>query len=373
MKAERSINKMSKPILLYVGTYKKQDPNFPENTKKGIYTYLLDPATGHLTYHSEVNDIDNPSFLAIDSQQRYLYAVDENYLEEECWVQAYTIDPESGNLGYLNRQPSLGSSPCYVTIDQTDQFAFVANYSSGNVSMLPIDENGLLEPVSDTHQHNGSSINPQRQEGPHAHCAVLDPKNRFLFVADLGIDKIMSYRLDNENEQLIPNDPPYFELAPGSGPRHIKFHPNGQFVYVINELDSTITALTYNDTQGTFSFIETVSTLPQGYQGESYCAEICIAPSGKFLYGSNRGHDSLAIFSIVEATGRLTAVSHQATLGKTPRNFAIDPSGAFLLVANQDSNNIVTFRMDHNTGLLEFVAEETKVTKPVCLRMINWN
>ena len=359
-----------KQITLYVGTYKQQDPSSPNAANKGIYTYILDPATGHLDYHSEINDIDNPSFLAIDSQQRHLYAVNENWKPEACFVHAYMIDPKSGSLSYLNQQPSLGSSPCYVSVDQTNQFAAAANYSSGSVSLLPIGENGRLDPASDSHQHTGSGVNPARQEGPHAHCAVWDPTNRYLFVADLGIDKIMSYQLDMEGKQLIPNQTPYLEMPPGSGPRHLTFHQNGRFAYVINELNSSITALAYDDAHGIFSIIQTLSTLPIDFQGESYCAEICVAPSGKFLYGSNRGHDSLAIFSIDAETGRLTAVSHQTTYGKNPRNFAIDPSGTFLLAANQDSNNIVTFRINQTTGYLDFVEQKTDVPRPVCLKMI---
>ncbi len=359
-----------KQIRLYVGTYKSQDPSLPNAANKGIYTYTLDLATGHITYHSEINDIDNPSFLAIDSQQRYLYAVDENWEQDASWVHAYMIDFKSGSLSYLNQQHSQGSSPCYVTVDQTNQFVAAANYGSGSVSLLPIGENGSLLPVSDFHQHTGSSVNPDRQEGPHAHCAIMDPTNRYLFVADLGIDRIMSYQLDIEGKQLVPNEIPYLEMPPGSGPRHLAFHQNGLYAYVINELNSTITALAYDDTQGTFTIIQTISTLPIDFQGESYCAEICVAPTGKYLYGSNRGHDSLAIFAIDQETGQLTAISHQKTYGKNPRNFAIDPSGTFLLAANQDSNNIVTFRINHTTGQLDYVEQKTDVPTPVCLKMI---
>ena len=361
-----------KDVLLYVGTYQAQDPSSPEGAKKGIYTYALDPDSGEVTYRSEINDIDNPSFLAIDSQQRYLYAVDENFEEADCLVKAYRIDPESGSLDYLNQQLSHGTYPCYVTVDQTDQFVAAANYGSGSVSLLPVGENGHLAPASDTHQHTGSSVNPARQEGPHAHCAVIDPTNRYLFVADLGTDKIMSYKLDMEGQKLIPNETPYLEMHPGSGPRHLKFHENGRFAYVINELDSTINALYYDEANGTFTIQQTISTLPKDFAGESYCAEVCIAPSGKFLYGSNRGHDSLAIFAIDGETGQLTALGHQTTYGKTPRNFAIDPDGTFLLAANQDSDNIVTFRIDHNTGKLEFVTQITGIHKPVCLKMIKF-
>ena len=360
-------------IMLYVGTYKQQRPSFPEASSKGIYAYSLDPSTGRLAYQSVINDIDNPSFLAIDSKHYTLYAVDENQMWEESLVHAFRIDPKTGNLRTLNRQLSRGTSPCYVVIDRNNQFVVVANYGSGTISLLPIGENGRLLPASDVHQHVGSGPNLARQEGPHAHCSVFDPANRYLIAVDLGIDRIMSYRLDIERERLIPNEVPYLELSPGSGPRHLKFHPNGCFAYIINELDSTITALSYNAARGTFAILHTVSTLPAEFQGQSHCAELCIAPSGKFLFGSNRGHDSLAIFAIDEETGWLTAVSFQSTYGQNPRNFTIDPSGTFLLVANQDSNNIVTFRIDHGTGLLHFTHQATGVPKPVCLQMIFLN
>ncbi|MFN2237029.1 MAG: lactonase family protein [Anaerolineales bacterium] len=357
-------------ILLYVGTYQIQDLSVPDSTQKGIYTYLFDPTTGKLNFQSEINDIQNPSFLALDSQGHCLYAVNENDRPEDCSVHAYRIDPQSGKLSFINQQLSLGSSPCYVTVDQTDQIVAVANYSSGSVSVLPIGENGELLPSSDFYQHTGSGINPVRQEGPHAHCSVIDPTNQYLFSADLGIDKIMSYRLDLETKKMIPNDPPYFGMTPGCGPRHLRFHPNGHLAYIINELDSTITALHYDNEGGTFSLIETVSTLPEDFKGESYCAELCIAQKGNFLYGSNRGHDSLAIFAIDDATGRLSYVAHQNTYGKNPRNFVIDPSDQYLLVANQDSDNIVTFRIDHSSGRLTYVEQMKGIHKPVCLKTI---
>jgi 6-phosphogluconolactonase len=236
--------------------------------------------------------------------------------------------------------------------------------------VLPIEENGRLKPASDVHQHGGSSVNENRQEGPHAHSAVVDPTNRYVFVADLGIDKIMGYQLDFEGNRLAPNEVPFLEIPAGSGPRHLAFHPNGRFAYVINELNSTINALRYDVSVGTFSILQTVSTLPEDFNGENSCADIHLTPSGKFLYGSNRGHDSLAIFAVDSETGLLSSVSHQSTHGNTPRNFTIDPTGTFLLAANQDSDNIVTFRIDHDTGLLDFVEQNTDVHKPVCLRIM---
>jgi 6-phosphogluconolactonase len=357
-------------ILLYVGTYKEKDRTLPGAVRQGIYTYTIDPATGHLTYRSEINDIENPSFLAIDSQQRFLYAVNENLAQEDCLVHAYQIGPKSGRLNPLNQQPSLGTSPCYVALDQTDQFVIVANYGSGSVSLLPIHQSGHLYAVTDSHQHTGSGMDPHRQEGPHAHCVIVDPTNQYVFVTDLGTDRLMIYQLDREGKRLIPHDVSYLALPAGSGPRHLTFHPNGHIAYLINELNSTIITLAYDAAQGRFTILDVISTLPEDFQGESYCAEVCITPSGKFLYGSNRGHNSLAIFAVDQDTGQLENVAFQTTHGKTPRNFAIDSSGNFLLVANQDSNNIVTFRINQETGCLTFIEQTVDIPNPVCLKMI---
>lgn len=239
------------------------------------------------------------------------------------------------------------------------------------MSVLPIGEDGRLGELTDAIQHQGSSVNPQRQEGPHPHSANPDAANRYLFVPDLGLDKIMIYRVDLTHGKLSPNDEPWARVKAGAGPRHFAFHPNGKYGYVINELDSTLTAFAYDDKRGRLTEVETVSTLPENYKGRNHCADVHVSPSGKFIYGSNRGHDSIVIFAINERTGRLTYVGHEPTQGKTPRNFAIDPTGTFLLVANQDSDTIVTFRIDRLTGKLSPTGNVISAPTPVCLKMIH--
>jgi 6-phosphogluconolactonase len=254
-------------------------------------------------------------------------------------------------------------------VDREGKFVLVAHYAGGCVSVLPIREDGRLGEPTDIIRHQGSGVNPQRREAPHPHSVNLDAANRFLFVPDLGLDKIMIYRVDATQGKLKPNDEPWARVKAGAGPRHFDFHPNGKYAYVINELDSTFTAFAYDNERGRLREIETVSTLPEGFTGTNTCADVHVAPSGKFLYGSNRGHDSIATFAINEDTGKLTYVAHEPTQGKTPRNFAIDPTGNFLLAANQNSDTIVTFRIDRTTGKLSPTGDVTRVPMPVCLKM----
>lgn len=357
--------------LLYVGTYTRPAPYLSTTNGQGIYVYSVDPANGALTYLSEAQGIDSPSYLEIDHHNRCLYAVSEVWGWEEGLCSAYRIDVQTGALSYINKQPTQGGINAYVSIDKTDHYVLAVNYWNGkSVVVFPIREDGGLAPLSDAVQHHGSGPVAARQDRSHAHCAVPDPTNKFVFVADLGIDKIMIYKLDLENGKLIPNDIPSLDLASGAGPRHFVFHPNGQFAYVIQELNSTISAMSYDSTRGALELLQTVPALPEGYTGDSHCADLHVAPSGKFLYGSNRGHDSIVIYAIDENTGRLSYVGHQSTKGKTPRNFAIDPTGAFLLAANQDSDTIVTFRIDPQTGLLAETGNIAPVPTPVCLKMI---
>ncbi len=246
----------------------------------------------------------------------------------------------------------------------------VANYGSGSVACLPIQTNGRLSPASSFIQHEGKGADASRQEGPHAHSINLDQANKFALVADLGLDQVRVYQFHAEKGSLTPNDPPFATVAPGSGPRHLAFHPGGRFAYVISEMANTVTVFGYDSGRGTLSRIQTISTLPADFQGTSYTAEVQVHPSGKFVYGSNRGHDSIAIFVVDPATGKLATAGHQSTLGKNPRNFALDPTGAYLLAENQDSNSIVVFRIDQKTGGLTQVGEPVVVPMPVCIRMI---
>ncbi len=358
--------------LVYVGTYTATLPHVTGKAE-GIYVYQFAPDSGALTPLSKATGIVNPSFLTLDPQHRYLYAVSE--IQESNGqpgggVSAYAVDAATGGLTFLNQQTTRGTGPCHLSVDKTGQYLLVANYGSGSVAMYPILEDGQLGAMSDFVQHEGSSIDPQRQQGPHAHSIMIDPANRYAFTPDLGMDKVMIYQLDLTNGKLLPNEQPFVQVKPGSGPRHFDFHPSRQYAYVINELGSTVTAFTYDEERGALAEIQTISTLPTGFTGSSHTADVHVHPSGKFLYGSNRGHDSIAIFTIDEATGKLTATGHEATQGKTPRNFAIDPTGNFLLAANQNTSTVVTFHIDQKSGQLTPTGNVAQVPTPVCLKLI---
>ena len=285
-------------------------------------------------------------------------------------VSAFSIDPKTARLTPLNQQPSHGAATCYVSIEQTGKFALAANYSKGNVIMLPIMADGKLGPASDIVQHSGSSADPGRQKAPRAHCIIPGPGNRYAFAADLGIDKIVIYRMDLENGKLLPHGE--VKMKPGAGPRHFTFHPNGRYAYLIQELNSTMTAFAYHAEKGTLEELQTLSTLPEDFKGQNFCADVHVSPSGKFVYGSNRGHNSIAMFAVDEKTGTLTSLGQEPTGGRTPRNFAIDPTGTYLLAANQDTSNIVAFRIDPQTGKLKKTDHVTSVPFPVCLKIINF-
>ena len=353
--------------LVYVGTY------MHKGTSEGIYIYRLDMATGALILVGIAGGVQNPSFLALDPQHRYLYAVNETMTfdgQPGGGVSAFAVDPQSGALTYINSQLTHGGAPCYVSVEQTGRFVYVANYMGGNAAAFPVRADGGLDPASSVVQHTGSGVNLRRQEGPHAHSITLDPTNRFAFVADLGIDKVMVYCLDLEGGTLPPHAPPWVEVEAGAGPRHMAFHPNGHYAYLITEMGNTIIAFAYDAALGTLTALHTVPALPEDFPGRSTCADIHVAPSGKFLYGSNRGHDSIAIYAIDAETGLLTYVDRAPTLGKTPRNFAIDPSGTYLFAAHQDSDSIVTFRIDLETGKLTPTGQVMEVPMPVCVRIL---
>ena len=356
-------NQQNLEIVVYVGTYTQKLPHV-NGQADGIYVYRLDLSSGALSYQSKVSGMVNPAFLAIDPAGRYLYAIRAVGEEDGPAVSAFSIDPTTKELAYLNEQSSHGSSPCHVSVDRTGQFVLVANYRGGNVAMLPIEHDGRLGAATDVVQHYGSSLD---SGAAHPHSITFDASNRFAFVADLGIDKIMIYELDLAQGLLAPNG--HSQLQAGAGPRHFTFHPNGRYAYVINELNSTINAFAYDDTNGSLTPLQTVSTLPDDFSGTNYCADIHISPSGKFLYGSNRGHDSIVIFAIDENTGMLTYIAHEPTQGQFPRNFAIDPTGTYLLAANQNSNTVVTFRIDQQTGELNAI-HMSHIPTPVCLLML---
>ncbi len=350
--------------LVYVGTY-------TGGASKGIYAFQFDSRTGEFTEPALVAETPNPTFLALSPDQRFLYAANEVGKfqgKPGGSISAYAIEKPSGKLSLLNQGSTRGDGPCHVVVDRTGKFVLAANYGGGSVAVIPIRKDGGLEEVSSFVQHTGSSVNPSRQKQPHAHSIHVDPANRFAIAADLGIDKLLVYKLDPVKGLLTPNEPAAFALKPGAGPRHLAFHPNMKFAYVINELQSTVTALRWDAAEGSFAEIQTVPTLPADFAGQSTTAEVVVHPSGKFLYGSNRGHDSIAVFAIDDATGRLTSIMRMATGGKTPRNFNLDPSGRWLWAANQDSNNLVLFAVDPSTGKLEATRKTIQVGAPVCIR-----
>lgn len=348
-------------LMVYIGTYTFGD-------SEGIYAYRLSDA-GELHPLGLSAETVNPSFLAVAPTRQYLYAVNEVGSFEGTpggALSAFAIDPESGSLSYINHQSTHGGAPCYVAVDNASRWALVANYSGGNVASFPIQEDGSLGQAACVVQHEGSSVNPQRQQAPHAHAIVLSPDGRFAFAPDLGIDKVMIYRLDSDTGQLTPNSQPYMETAPGAGPRHFAFHPSERFAYVINELNSTITAYAYDKNQGTLEETQTLSTLPEDFEGNNSCADIRISPDGRFLYGSNRGRNSIAMYRIDADHGRLLWIGDESTRGETPRNFNISPCGEWLLAANQNSNSIVVFKRNLEHGTLAPV-KEIEAFAPVCV------
>jgi len=366
---------MTKDTLVYVGTYTETirfgSGKILEGRGEGIYLYRLDHASGALELVGKTIGITNPSYLAFDPTQRFLYAVSELKTCEgrpSGSVSAFRVDPKTGSLAFLNKRLTHGTDPCHVLVDKAGAYVFVANFMSGSICVLPILEDGSLGEPSDFIQHQGSSIDPLRQTGPHAHSVTLDRANRFAFVPDLGLDKLMVYRFDRGRGQLEPNAVPWTKGKPGAGPRHLAFHPGGRLAFLINELDCTLAALAYDGRQGTFRARQVVPTLPEGFQGANSCAGVQVSSSGTYVYGSNRGHDSIVIYRIDPRTGRLTYVGHEPTQGKTPRNFGIDPSGRFLLVANQDSNSIVTFRIQTRTGRLQPTGQVAQVPTAVCVK-----
>ncbi|HUE14051.1 MAG TPA: lactonase family protein [Planctomycetaceae bacterium] len=351
---------------VYFGTY-------AEKPNQGIFVAELDLASGVVSPPRLAARTTNPSFLAFDPSHKFLYAVAEVSMlggKRTGGVIAFAVDGPTGRLTRLNEEPSHGAGPCHLVVDKTGKNVLVANYEGGTAAVLPILDGGRLKSASSWVTHHGKGPNPERQEQAHAHSINLDAANRFAFVADLGLDKVFVYHFDAAAGSLKANDPNFVAVAPGAGPRHFAFHPTGRFAYVIDELASTITAFWYDADNGTLATFQTVSTLPKDFKGSNTGAEVVVHPSGKFVYGSNRGHDSIAMFSVDAATGRLTSVGHEPTQGKTPRNFAVDPTGNYLLAANQDSDTVVVFRVDPATGRLKPTGQTLKIHMPVCIKYV---
>ena len=352
-----AVNFSASELTLYVGTY-------TSGKSEGIYVYAMDQSTGALRRVGAIKS-ENPSFLTIDPTKQFLYAVNE---KPTGAVSAFKINQQTRALSFLNQHSSEGADPCYLSVDQKRKCVLVANYTSGNVAVLPIKRDGSLGAAVDVDQHVGSGPREQ-QKGPHAHCITLDAQQRHAFAANLGNDHVMIYRFDSANSKLEPAAQPSVMVHPGAGPRHLAWHPNGKFLFVINELDSSLTTFKYDETEGTLTAFETVSTLPRDFTGTNSGADLHVAKSGRFVYGSNRGHNSIVVFALDPATFRLQLVEHVSTEGKWPRNFTIDPAGRFLLVANQHTDNVVVYRIDAQTGRLSSV-NQTDIPVPVCLQFL---
>ncbi len=349
--------------FVFIGTY-------TGGKSHGIYTSRFDVKTGRLSPAELAAETKNPSFLALHPSRRVLYTVGE--VEDfggkgAGSVSAFSFDAKSGKLTLLNQQSSGGTSPCHLAVDPAGRCLLVANYGDGTIAFLPLRPDGALGMATTVIQHHGSSINLQRQAGPHAHFITPDPADRFALVCDLGLDKVLVYRLDSGRAGLAPNDPPSVSLKGGAGPRHLAFAPGGRFVYVINEMGCTLTAFAYDAKRGHLTELQTVPTLPETFKSDSTCAEVQVHPSGKFVYASNRGHDSIAIFAVEPRSGKLSRIGHEPTGGKTPRHFALAPDGRWLLAENQDSNEIVVFRVDSRNGKLSATANTLEVESPVCV------
>lgn len=367
---------MPPEMLVYVGTYtdliRFGTGSILQGKGEGIYVFRLDQASGALELISKTVGVANPSYLAFDGTQRFLYAVNElkSYQDRPTGtVSAFAADPATGQLEFLNRQPTHGTDPCHVLVDAKNKHVFVANFMSGSICVLPVRDDGSLGEACDFVQHQGASIDPVRQNGPHAHSVTLDRANRYAFVPDLGLDKLLIYKFDAKRGMLEPNGVPWIKMKPGAGPRHVALHPRDKFAYLINELNSTVAAMAFDCKTGAFQELQIVPTLPEGFRGDSTCADVQVSPSGMFVYASNRGHDSITIYRINQRTGRLTYVDHEATQGKTPRSLCIDPTGRFLLAANQDTDTIVTFRIHAPTGNLRPTGHIAHVPTPVCVKV----
>ena len=353
-------------LLVYFSSY-------TTGKTKGIYVYSMNPKTGHLTAESVGPDVENPSFVTIDPSHKYLYAVNEvgNFEGKVSGaVSAYKIDQKTGALTFINQKPSFGADPCHLTMDPTGKCVIAANYTSGSTVVLPVNADGSLGDPGCVVQHTGESVDKARQEGPHAHCAVIDPSGKFVIVCDLGADKIIPYRITADSANIDDAGLAPTTAVPGSGPRHIAFHPGGKIAYVINEMKSTVTAFHYDASTAALKAFQTISTLPADFKGSNTTAEVRVSPDAKFVYGSNRGHDSLAIFAVSPANGTLKLVGHQSTGGKVPRCFALDPSGTFVIAANQGSDNVVVFKRNKKTGALKATGQVLNISKPVCVEFL---
>jgi len=350
---------------LLIGTY-------TSGKSEGIYVYAFNTETGDSKKLSSIQT-PNPSYLAVSPDQKIVYAVAEtDEAKKEGTggaISAFSFNHANGSLNLINQQFSQGKNPCYVSVDKTGKWVFAGNYSSGSAVLFPVRADGGLETAKQVLQDKGTGPNKDRQKGPHVHSTVLSPDNKFLFTPDLGLDKVMIYRFDEKNGTLSPAATPFAASVPGSGPRHFDFHPHKKYAYLIEEMSGTVVVFKYK--KGKLAPIQRTTTLPTNFKGVIGSADIHVSPDGKFLYASNRGEsNTIAVFSIDAKTGKLTAIGHQSTMGKTPRNFNFDPRGNFLLVANQNSDDIVIFKIDRKTGMLADTGKRINVPNPVCIKWI---
>lgn len=348
---------------VYFGTY-------TQDRSDGIFQGRLNRETGELTIVDGFGGVTNPSFLALHPSGEYLYAVAEAGRDDGAT--AFAIDPSTGGLTRLNTQTTPGRGACHIGLDPAGTVAVVSYYGSGSIASFPVREDGSLGPAASNIQHEGSSVDPKRQQGPHAHSTQVTADGEFAVTADLGLDQLLVYRVDAATGKLAPHDPPAFDLHPGAGPRHFAFHPTLPTVYIINELDATITAARFDAEAGALEALQSISTLPDDYpEGDRRStAEVVVHPNGKYLYGSNRGHDSLVIYAIDPTDGTLSLVGFQPSGGEEPRNFNLDPSGRWLIACNQNSDDVQVFAVDGETGLLSPVGDPVSVPRPVCVKFL---
>jgi 6-phosphogluconolactonase len=353
--------------VVFFGTYTSG-----KSLSKGIYRSTFNASTGELGKPELAADFGSPSFLAISPSKGHLYAVGESNGEDSKAVAAFKLELPKGELTPLNAVSAVGQGPCHINVDKTGQMVGIANYGSGSAVSFKVGVDGRLSEAVSFIQHEGSSVNPKRQAGPHAHSINFSPDNRFAYVCDLGMDQVQIYKVDPATGALTPNDPPFARTPVGGGPRHLAFHPNGKFVFVNNEMSMSETVFAYDATSGALTAIETVSTLPAGESPASglSTAETVVHPSGKFVYVSNRGHDTIAVFACDMATGKLTLIQNASAEGEVPRNFNLDPSGKWMLVAHQKSNSVAVLKVDEATGRLSFTGTRHEIGAPVCVRFV---
>lgn len=353
---------MSK-VHVYVGSY-------AESHESGVEVFALDEQTGQLTKTAEYIGLKNPTFLNVDINNKQLFAVSEIVNADGTKsgeIARFSLDTDAATLSLVEKMATVTGTTCHVQRDQQDKYLTVTSYHGGMIGLIALQEDGSLGKIVDVAQHTATTADPDRQDQPqpHPHSSFYSPDGHYLYVQDLGLDAIVCYKVDQANGKLIQVN--VTKLAAGAGPRHLTFHPTSPYAYVINELNSTVTAFTYEAQTGQLSEIQTLSTLPADFNGENGCAEIIISSDGKFVYGSNRGHDSIVVYEVNMLNGTLSTIQHISTAGGHPRHFALTPSGEYLLVANRDGNNIVSLRRNTSSGLLQNIGVEVHSSKPVCV------